>query len=295
MKLIDKIHSKLDKTIKYVFQLWDGLISEVSYIDKDDGKDIICVSTHTACKLACKFCHMTDHIGKISMRYISANEITEQVDYIRNDLNLKGKILLISYMGCGEPLLNTELVGSMLRIKNKVHSRFGLATLIPYWGWDKFFDLTKQVQLYQLPLKIHLSLHFIDDVTRKEWMPSALEFGASIAALEFYKNITGNPVEIHYALIDEVNDSYMTAVNLSNLLHGRDIPVKLLKYNERPMAGCKASDKVKMFMNILLEQGIQTEYYEPPGGDLGASCGAFLMDYYEKYNSTLNDVPIKTI
>jgi len=284
MKLLDKIYSKLDKTIKYVFQLWDGLISEVSYIDKDDGKDIICVSTHTACKLACKFCYMTDCIGKITMRYISAEEICEQIEYIRNDLGLKEKILLISYMGCGEPLLNPELVGSMLRIKSKLHSRFGLATLIPSWGWDKFFELTKNVKLYQLPLKVHLSLHFIDDVVRKEWMPSALEVKVSIAALEFYKGITGNSVEIHYALIDGVNDSKETARSLSDLLWDRDIPVKLLKYNERPAAGCKASDNVKMFMHILQSEGIQTEYYEPPGVSIGASCGQFLMDYYHKYN-----------
>ena len=30
--------------------------------------------------------------------------------------------------------------------------------------------------------------------------------------------------------------------------------------------------------------GIKTEFYIPPGGDIGSSCGQFLMDYYREFN-----------
>ena len=29
---------------------------------------------------------------------------------------------------------------------------------------------------------------------------------------------------------------------------------------------------------------IHTEYYIPPGRDIGSSCGMFLVDLYKKYN-----------
>ena len=42
MKLLDKISSKQDNTIKFILQTDDNLIIEICYINKDDGKDIIC-------------------------------------------------------------------------------------------------------------------------------------------------------------------------------------------------------------------------------------------------------------
>ena len=46
MKLAKKIKSNLDSTIKFIFKTEDNLIVKFSYIDKNDGKDIICVSCH---------------------------------------------------------------------------------------------------------------------------------------------------------------------------------------------------------------------------------------------------------
>jgi 23S rRNA (adenine2503-C2)-methyltransferase len=190
-------------------------------------------------------------------------------------------------MGCGEPLLNhNHVFHSMCRIARQIpHSRFALATLIPSHSWDNFFDLTASIARKELPVKIHLSLHFPYDSLRQEWMPAALSIGPSIAALEFYKKITGQSVEIHYALIDNVNDSVRHADELASLIKGRNIPVKLLRYNERQSIDYHTSERVGFFQSILSQHGINHEYYEPPGIDVGSSCGMFLLDYYEKYNN----------
>ena len=68
MTLIEIIKSEYDSTLKYIFKTADNLIVEFSYIDKNDGKDIICVPSQTMCNLACKFCHTTDYIGKTNNR-----------------------------------------------------------------------------------------------------------------------------------------------------------------------------------------------------------------------------------
>ncbi|MCK9458466.1 MAG: hypothetical protein M0R80_02335 [Proteobacteria bacterium] len=290
MKLLDKIHSKIDKTIKYVFQLESGLISEVAYIDNNTGKDIICVSTHTSCDLGCKFCHTTDCQGKVHVNYLDMGEMNEQIEFIHQDLKLGGRMLLISFMGCGEPLENDSVVSVMLSAKKKyAPCRFAVATLIPKRNWFKFFNLVEGIILYHLDVKIHLSLHFTDNKLRKEWMPAALEIESSIAALEFYQKMMskltrGSKVEVHYTLIEGVNDSPQDARRLCELLFGRDIPIKLLQYNERPTIDNKASPHVQAFMEIIERFGQRVEYYEPPGKGVGASCGEFLLDYYLKYN-----------
>ena len=294
MKFIKIVKSKLDSTIKYIFKTEDNLIVEFSYINKDDGKDIICVSCQTMCNIGCKFCHTTDYIGKIKLRSLYHSEMVDGVEYIYKDLKLAEhhRVLLISYMGCGEPILNVEnVIESMLKIKNmdcneSSLTRFAIATSIPENHWLDFFKMTNLINEYKLPVKIHLSLHYTMDIIRKEWMPRALDIMPSLSAVDFYKKVTGNAVEIHYALIEGVNDTEQDAILLTNFLKGRDINIKFLFYNEKSTLDAKASnkEKLKIFKKYFNSAGIDHEYYVPPGKDVGSSCGSFLMDYYLEQN-----------
>jgi adenine C2-methylase RlmN of 23S rRNA A2503 and tRNA A37 len=38
-----------------------------------------------------------------------------------------------------------------------------------------------------------------------------------------------------------------------------------------------------MFIRELERNGVEYEWYVPPGRDVGASCGQFMFDYYERY------------
>ena len=117
MQLHKKIKSKIDDSIKYIlFTETDNLVVEATFIDKHDGKNIICLPTQTSCCMNCRFCHITDIASKIILRNLTETEITETVNYIFDNLGLsKDKMLLISFMGCGEPLLN---------VKNLINSQF---------------------------------------------------------------------------------------------------------------------------------------------------------------------------
>ena len=286
MKIVDRVHSGIDNTVKYTFELYDGAIAEVSYIDKNDDKDIFCVPTQTGCALGCKFCHTTDHLGSIKIRSLYSEEISQMVTDVRRELvpDDAVKIMLVSYMGCGEPLCKPiQTLYSMKSLRGAFpNSRFAISTLIPKEAWIDFFKLTDIIQHYKLNVKIHLSLHFVDDEIRKEWMPAALPIGPALAALEFYRKHTGNRVEVHYTLIDGVNDAVMYAERLSQLLAGRGIPVKFLRFNPRQSMQTKAStDKqVGDFMQVMSYHSIPCEYYVPPGLDIGSSCGMFMMDKY---------------
>ena len=293
MKNINIIRSTEDNTIKYVFKLDDSIdeqIVEFSYINKNDGKTIICVPTQTMCNLSCKFCHATEYVGKIKSRNLTVNEIYYGISHIIGDLHIMSmnQPLLVSFMGIGEPLMNVDnIVTSMKRLVQLEGEglplvKFAIATSIPKSHWLEFYQLTKDIKDYSLPVKIHLSLHYTSDLQRKEWMPASLDIQSSISCVDFYRNITYNPVEIHYALIAGVNDTEEDAVKLYDLLKGKDVTVKFLFYNEKESLDYHASnkDKVKMFQKIL--GFIPIEYYVPPGLSIGASCGSFLMDY-DKY------------
>ena len=126
MKLLEKIHSQTDNTIKYIFLTQDNLVIELSYINKNDGKYIICVPSQTSCKMKCKFCHITDATDKLINRNLTSLEIKEGIDLVYNDLNLSSnpQTLLISYMGCGEPLLNYKQVKDSMTEMNIKISKF---------------------------------------------------------------------------------------------------------------------------------------------------------------------------
>ena len=286
MELIKIVKSNNDSTLKYIMKNKDGFILEFSYINKSDGKDIICVPAQTMCNMGCKFCHTTDYIGKIKCLNVTTDEIVAGVEYIYDDLKLGERVLLISYMGCGEPILNKfNVIESMLKINNEFktpYTRFAIATSLPKLNFLDFFWMVNEIKQTKLPVKFHFSLHYTFDILRKEWMKNSLDIIPSLSAMDFYKKLTGNAVEIHYALIEGVNDTEQDAILLSNFLKDRDFNVKFLFYNEKPTLDVHASNKSKLsiFKRYLDKYNIESEYYIPPGLDVGASCGQFLMDYY---------------
>lgn len=283
MELQRTIQSKIDKTIKYIYEL-EGQTIEFSYIDNGTGKDIICVPCQTMCNMSCTFCHLTDHVGKIKLRNLSHYHIVNGVNDIITELDLGGRELLISYMGCGEPLDNWEEVfESMLEIKKLgglKNLRFGMATMLPKKDWSDFFKLTESVIKTKLNLKIHLSLHFTDNETRLKWMPAAFDVKASVDALNFYNHITGNPTEVHYTIMDGVNDSNKDVQRLEMLMRGSDATIKFMRYSEKESLDVHATamERIEEIMDEMANEGFNVEYYEPPGLDIGASCGQFLMD-----------------
>jgi len=193
-------------------------------------------------------------------------------------------------MGCGEPLLSSEkVVKTMASLPSFYFCedyslvRFALASLIPSrHSFIKFLDLIIKHGLHRL-VKFHYSLHTIDPVLRKQLMPAAIPSTEGIQLLKMYKEETKNNVEIHYSLMDSLNDTDEDAKKLSELLKDTGFNVKILKLSEKESADLKVSNRV--FRKILTDNEIENEYYEPPGSDVGSSCGQFLLDYYQKYSN----------
>lgn len=275
-----KVASVEDATIKYIFDV-NGQMVEYSYIDNGTGKDIICVPCQTMCNMKCTFCHLTDHIGNIPTKNLHNLEITEGIDYIVNDLKLGGRTLLISFMGAGEPLANIDnVIDSMVMLnRHYPNIRFGLATMLPKKHAHEFHKLMFEVIKYDLKLKIHLSMHFVDDIQRKEWMPSALGLESSLLMLKLYRSMTKNPIEVHYTIMKDVNDTRYHMDSLYRMVDNQTT-IKFMMFSEKESLDVVKADEAILDkeINSMITNGKIVEYYKPPGNDIGSSCGQFLFE-----------------
>ena len=108
---------KEDSSIKYVFDIGENRIIEISLLFNKENMDVICVPAHHFCNLGCKMCHLTNNSLNKQMKKIEVNNLLEAM--IKTLVTLKDNKLikrtnkdklLISFMGVGEPLLNLELI-----------------------------------------------------------------------------------------------------------------------------------------------------------------------------------------
>lgn len=296
----ETLTSKEDRTIKHIFTAPTLGVAEVSYIDKQDQKDILCVPTQTSCKLGCQFCHLTDL--DIPVRSFSGEEITDLVraSIARIGLPRDNNTLLVSYMGSGEPLANiTGVMESAALTFQRYHTsydvvRFAVASIVP--SARLLEDFTYTVINYNLNFKFHWSLHTTDSKLRTKLMPKALPVEQAVVLVNDYVRKTSNQAEAHYTLMSGINDRPEDIEGIARLLGDRPIPIKLLRYSERASQNLKSSQKAEEFQRALQLRGLKAEVYSPPGHDIGSSCGQFLTGYYEKYaprKPTLLQIPLK--
>jgi 23S rRNA (adenine2503-C2)-methyltransferase len=300
LTLVEMLRSKVDKTRKltYILDRASGPTTiEVGVIDKEDGKNILCVPTQTNCAQACRFCHTTRMAGKVAVSNLTASEMIDIVTtaWVDAAWDRPSQPLLVSFMGVGEPLANlTELleaianISRVCRLDGTVRVRFGLATMLPEKHLSEFEKLTQFVEYTRIPLKLHLSLHYPTTAQRREWMPATSSVGDALALLQRYRTTTGNPVEIHYTLILGVNDSIQQIYELGRLCayHGGSdgpLPVKFLKLNPLPGDAYRSPDQD--WINLLRDNlnsfwNVNSEYYASPGADIAAACGQFMADAY---------------
>ena len=200
LTMLRKQVSKLDGTIKYLWELPDGNAVETVVMRYHHG-NTVCISSQVGCRQGCAFCAST--IGGL-IRNLRSSEMLEEVLSSERESGLK--ISNIVLMGIGEPLDNFDNVMRFLRLVNHPdganigmrHISLSTCGLI-----ERFGDLAAE----DLPLTLSVSLHAPDDETRSKLMPANRGRGveALIAACEKYYQTTGRRISFEYAMIDGVN------------------------------------------------------------------------------------------
>ncbi len=260
--------SKLDGTVKYLWELRDGNCIETVLMQYHHG-NTVCISSQVGCRMGCKFCASTV-AGKV--RDLTASEMLDQVLFTQLDAGRE--ISNIVLMGIGEPLDNRANVLRFLELVNHPaglnigmrHISLSTCGVVP--GIDALAE-------EKLQLTLSVSLHAPDSETRSRIMPvnRAYDVEELFAACHRYFRKTGRRISFEYAMIDGVNDHDWQADLLARRVHGMPGHVNLIPLNDVVESEFKPSRRIAAFQKRLESHGLTATVRRSLGGDIDASCG----------------------
>lgn len=270
VQIKQKYESKIDETVKYVFQLYDGEYVEAVLMKYHHGYSI-CISTQVGCRMGCDFCAT----GKSGFtRNLSSSEMLGQIQKAAKDNNIR--ISNVVLMGMGEPLDNFDNVVSFLNLAGQKEG-LGIGmrhiSLSTCGIADKIYKLADM----KLQLTLSVSLHASNDEIRQKTMPIAKKWNIEelLKACKYYCDTTKRRISFEYAMIDGVNDSNNCARELAVRLRGILSHINLIPVNPIKETGYKKSsrERLKCFADILNEAGYSATVRRTLGSDIDASCG----------------------
>ena len=263
-----KQESRLDGTVKYLWELRDGNCIESVLMQYHHG-NTVCISSQVGCRMGCAFCASTI-AGKV--RDLTAGEMLDQVLFV--GLDSGREISNIVLMGIGEPLDNFENVTRFLELINHPeglnigmrHISLSTCGVVP--GIDRLAAL-------DLQLTLSVSLHAPDTETRSRIMPvnRAYDVEQLFAACHRYFDRTGRRISFEYAMIDGVNDNDWQADLIAKRIRGMPGHVNLIPLNDVVESPYKPSCRIAAFQKRLESHGITATVRRSLGGDIDASCG----------------------
>ena len=260
--------SRLDGTIKYLWELSDGNCIETVLMQYHHG-NTVCISSQVGCRMGCAFCASTI-AGKV--RDLRPSEMLDQVLFTQLDAGREVSNIVL--MGIGEPLDNMDNVLRFLELVNHPdgmhigmrHISLSTCGVVP--GIDALAEK-------QLQLTLSVSLHAPDSETRSLIMPVNRAYDVELLfdACHRYFEKTGRRISFEYAMIDGVNDNDWQADLIAKKLRGMPGHVNLIPLNDVVESPYKPSRRVATFQKRLESHGVTATVRRSLGGDIDASCG----------------------
>lgn len=271
--IINKQDSKIDSVTKYILSDFQFGKNEVSVIRKST-KDIIVLPSQTNCVMGCSFCHLTGTTRPA--KNLTSSWFVDVVRFVIGTERLGSKTILISFMGAGEPLLN---IGYILSGITTIHSqienvRFAICSVIPSQASIERL-IEWKLEHSDISLKLHLSVHGIEN--RDKIVKSVVDIREAIEYVKEYSEKTNSPIEYHYTLVNGVNDGMDLKSFRWLVLPMTNATIKFLTLSEN--GNCLETVVTKEDLMILFD-GMNIEFYDPPGRDVGSSCGMFDKSIY---------------
>ena len=259
-----------DGTQKFLFRLKDGNLIETVLMNNEYGYSV-CVTTQVGCNMGCEFCASG---MKKKLRSLDTSEIVLQILMAEK---LSGiKISHIVVMGIGEPFDNYENVLRFIRIVNHPlglqigsrHITVSTCGIVP-----KIYEFSD----FDIQVNLAISLHAPNNEIRNQIMKINKTYSIDkiVEAIKYYIGKTNRRVTIEYILLHGINDTLACANELCDLLHGLNIYVNLIPYNEVIEKPFKRSTREDMmaFFDLLKKRRINVQLRREQGGDIDAACG----------------------
>lgn len=268
LRVARKQMSRLDGTIKYLWELMDGNCIETVLMQYHHG-NTVCISSQVGCRMGCAFCASTVG-GKV--RDLRPSEMLDQVLFTQRD---SGRLISnIVLMGIGEPMDNLD---NVLRFLELVNHRDGMDIGMRHISLSTCGVIPgiRRLGELQLQLTLSVSLHAPDSETRSRIMPvnRAYDVEELFAACHDYFRQTGRRISFEYAMIDGVNDHDWQADLIAEKLRGMPGHVNMIPLNDVRESPLKPSRRIRQFQQRLESHGITATVRRSLGGDIDASCG----------------------
>ena len=262
-----KQESRLDGTVKYLWELADGNCIETVLMQYHHG-NTVCISSQVGCRMGCRFC-ATGRQGL--QQSLTAAEILNQAV----SLPERDKLTNLVFMGMGEPLDNTDEV---LRALEIITAEWG-------FGWSptritlSTAGVVPELRRFLDATKVHLavSLHNPFHEERMEIMPveRAWPIAEVAAILREYDFTHQRRVSFEYIVMSGLNDSPRHIRELTRLLNGIKCRINLIRFHRIPDSPyfSPGDEAMVRFRDALTARGIQTTIRASRGEDIQAACG----------------------
>ena len=270
VKIVRRFKSRLDETVKYVYELYDGEYIESVRMKYEHGYTV-CISTQVGCRMGCSFC--ASGIAGIT-RNLTASEMLAQITAAGRDNGIR--VSNIVMMGMGEPL---DYLDNSVRFLRLVSDDKGLNIGLRHISLSTSGVVSgiKRLKEYNFPITLSISLHAPNDEIRSSIMKVNRKWNIEelLKACKEYQAVTTRRISFEYALIDGVNDSDECAAQLAKRLKGIMCHVNLIPANPVKENSFKKPDKNKIihFRDLLIKKGVNATVRRTLGADIDASCG----------------------
>lgn len=281
MKIISIESSNDEKAHKILQITCDSYIIETGVFD--DGDDVhICISSQIGCPIGCKMCY--NGLKETYQRNLSDKEIIEQVVNVVEKLKLETsyKHIWFSFMGVGEPLLNTNnVINAIHYLDNKYSAcRFALATTVP--KISEIYKLTEEMNKVS-NFKLTISLHSAIDEKRKILIPCHKSLEYLREAMEYFKTNSKHRYEWNYVLLKNFNDTNYDYECLLKFLISND-RIKISSYNSIDLGNFEKSsiERYNLLHHLLDENNIYNSKFDSVGDSINVGCGQMASKKMEK-------------
>jgi len=288
---VEVLKSNLDASVNFVCKGDFPGYLEARYVRRSPEYVICYLSSQSGCAQACRFCHLTA-TGQTQLANANLSGYEQQADIVLkyyDSLNQPANRIHFGFMSRGEALANPNLtmekdysILQMLAHKAMDHNlfpRYTISTIMP--------NCIKGKKLIDMFPVIHpdfyYSIYSMDPTFRKKWMSQALPAEEGLDMLAGWQEKTRKIVKLHWAFIEDENDStdrvsaICDAVNVRKLR----VDINLVRYNPHsPKLGKETADGT-VKQNVLLIQSLlpketKIKVVDRIGFDVSASCGLFM-------------------
>ena len=274
MRLLS-IKSETTRSSLAAYLLWrtivGGLVeSSTLYLPGRRIPWVVCMPSSVGCSMGCRICAMRQCA---SPRQLELHEFRYMLTCAREHFGIPAQYQ-VSFMGQGEPLLNTENVFQFCADLCKPNPLvvLGISTV----GISAAIRALASQQ-WASRVKLQLSLHCWPSGKRERIIPAERKHPIARAISEgaYFADRSGNPCCLNVALLQGVNDSREDADNIAKCAQLGSFYVKVSDFNPHSSASFLPSSEVRAerFCRALRERGVCVHRFKSIGTSLGAGCG----------------------